>query len=283
MRKALFALAIVPFLCLAVAAPSFAMPERVVALEGSLAQIWTLSGGTLAGATADAWERGLPCEDAKNVGTVKSPNLEAIVALSPDLVLMSTDIAAQSSLKETFAAMGIPFREERVDAFSDYLSLLSTYCGMTGRADLLKINGTDVEARVSSALAKARGAQTPRVLLLRAYASGVRVKGIDNLAGAMLAELGCENIAGDAPMGDLSLEAVVRAEPDAIFISFMGSEDAARAWLAANLYENPAWKALDAVRAGRVTELPKALFHYKPCQRWDESYEYLWEALYGGA
>lgn len=281
MHKALFVLAFVLFLCMTVAAPSSAMPERVVALEGSLAQIWTLSGGTLSGVTADAWERGIPCEDAKNVGTVKSPSLEAIVALSPDLVLLSADIAAQAPLKEIFTALDIPFREERVDAFSDYLSLLATYCEMTGRPDLLKINGTDVEARVCAALTKARGAKTPRVLLLRAYASGVRVKGRDNLAGAMLAELGCENIAGDAPNGELSLEAVVRAEPDAIFISFMGSEDAARSWLEANLYENPAWKALEAVRAGRVIELPKALFHYKPCQRWDESYEYLWEALYG--
>lgn len=274
-------MAVIACLMLCFACKAFAMPERVVALEGSLAQIWTLAGGTLVGVTNDAPERGIPSAGAKIIGTVKSPNLEAIVSLSPDLVLLGADIAAQAPLVETFQALGIPYMEARVDTFADYLSLLADCCERTGRADLYQTNGTDVEDRVRAVLEKVPGDIHPRVLLLRAYASGVKVKGERNLAGAMLTEMGCVNIAGDAALEELSLEAIVRAEPDFVFVSFMGGEDAARAWLDANLFASPAWRALKAVQEGRVVELPKALFHYKPCNRWDESYACLWEALYG--
>ena len=47
------------------------------------------------------------------------------------------------------------------------------------------------------------------------------------------------------------------------------------------LTSNPAWASLTAVREGRYYVLPKDLFHYKPNARWDESYEMLYDILYG--
>ena len=42
----------------------------------------------------------------------------------------------------------------------------------------------------------------------------------------------------------------------------------------------PAAKSLRAVQDGRVYMLDKALFHYKPNERWAESYETLADILY---
>ena len=47
-----------------------------------------------------------------------------------------------------------------------------------------------------------------------------------------------------------------------------------------NLESDPAWNGLSAVREGRCVLLPQDLFHYKPNERWDESYEYLAKILY---
>ena len=47
----------------------------------------------------------------------------------------------------------------------------------------------------------------------------------------------------------------------------------------------PAWNGLSAMRTERYYVLPKDLFHNKPNNRWDESYEYLakilWPEVFG--
>ena len=71
------------------------------------------------------------------------------------------------------------------------------------------------------------------------------------------------------------------ADPDFIFITTMGADDEALASLAEHLQSGPAWAGLTAVKEGRCFVLPKDLFHYKPCERWSESYHQLAEMLYG--
>ena len=43
--------------------------------------------------------------------------------------------------------------------------------------------------------------------------------------------------------------------------------------------ENPAWGTLEAVRAGRLYVMDKALFNLKPNDRWGEAYRKLYETL----
>ena len=60
--------------------------DTVVSLYGSFAETWELAGGELAGVTEDAVEeRHMDLgEGVETIGSVKSPNLEAILALDPD-------------------------------------------------------------------------------------------------------------------------------------------------------------------------------------------------------
>jgi iron complex transport system substrate-binding protein len=60
----------------------------------------------------------------------------------------------------------------------------------------------------------------------------------------------------------------------------MGSEDSALTFLRENFESNPAWSGLSAVKSGNFRVLPKDLFHYKPNERWDESYEYLAKTVF---
>ena len=259
-------------------------PQRVVCLYGSYAEAWLLSGGTLVGITDDAIsERGMTC-DAQIIGTTKSPNLELILSLDPDLVILSADIAAQVAAAETLSAAGIPCAAFRVDTVQEYAQMMDAFTQLTGRRDLYDAQIPPMLAEIDAIIAKARAQDAPSVLLLRAYSTGVKAKGANNLAGVMLRDLGCDNLAERVPsmLEELTLESIVAADPDCIFISIMGSdEDAALAALDASWGQNPAWQALRAVSEGRVHVLPKALFHYKPNARWGESYAYLYRLLFG--
>ena len=258
--------------------------DRVVSLYGSFAETWLLAGGTLAGTTRDALtERNLSLgEEVAIVGTVKEPNLESIIAAQPDFVILSADTPNQVKLHDALSRANIPHAYYRVDTFSDYLSMLEQFCAMTGRSDLYEENGLAVQAQINAILESVEEEASAEVLLLRAYSTGVKAKGADNLAGYMLQDLGAVNIADqqESLLENLSLEAIVAADPDHIFITTMGDEEAALAYLQERWESNPAWMGLSAVREGRVSVLPKALFHYKPNANWGESYACLARILY---
>ena len=258
--------------------------DRVVSLYGSFAETWLLAGGSLVGATQDAvTERELSLgEDVAIVGSVKEPNLEKIIAAEPDFVILSADTAGQVKLHDALTQAGIPHAYYQVDSFAQYLAMLDQFCTLTEREDLYDTYGVRVAERIHATLNITGGLPTSRVLLLRAYSTGVKAKGADNLTGYMLRDLGAENIADreGSLLENLSLEAIVEEDPDHIFITTMGDEEAALAWLKENWENHPAWEGLAAVKNDRVHVLPKDLFHYKPNAKWGESYAYLAEILY---
>ena len=261
-----------------------AAPQRVVSLYGSYAEAWAQAGGTLVGATEDAVsERGMDLGTAQIIGTTKEPNLEIILALDPDLVILSMDIAPQLSAAEVLEAAGVSCAAFRVDTWQDYARMMDVFTALTGRRDLYETIVPPMEAAIAQTIASAQAQNAPTVLLLRAYSTGVKAKADDNLAGAMLEDLGCVNIAARQPslLEELTLEAIVVEDPDCIFISVMGGdEEAALAVVEETLGQNPAWQGLTAVQEGRVYVLPRDLFHYKPNARWAESYAYLYELLF---
>ena len=98
----------------------------------------------------------------------------------------------------------------------------------------------------------------------------------------MLADLGCINIAdSDASLlENLSIEAILQAQPHHIFVVTMGSDEAAaRDSLESLMGENPAWQMLEAVQKGRFYVMEKQLFNLNPNDRWAEAYEKLYETL----
>ena len=260
-------------------------PQRVVSFYGSFAEMWVLAGGTLAGTTDDAIEeRGLELgEEVAVIGSTKNPNLELTLSLEPDFVLLSADTSEHVRAAETLKAAGIPHAFFRVDYLSDYVEAMKICTDITGRADLYEENALAVEEEARAVTEKVRGLEGPRVLLIRAYSTGAKAKGADNLAGAILQELGAHNIADDHPslLEDLSLEEIIAEDPDYIFVTIMGKDSqAALDALAEGVQSNPAWAGLSAVKNGRYLVLPSELFHYKPNARWGESYEYLADILY---
>ena len=258
---------------------------RVVAAYGSFAEAWLLAGGELVGVTQDALEQrdlGLP-EDIAVVGTVKEPNAEEIIALEPDLVLLASDITAQADIRDVLENAGLACAFFQVDTFADYAFMMEQLCAVTGREDLYEENVTQVGQQIEEAQANAALSSTrPNVLLIRAFSTGIKAKTDDELAGAILKDLGAHNIADDHPsmLEDLSLEEVIAADPDYIFVTTMGDEQKALDYLNGLIQQNPAWSELSAVKEDRYIVLPKDLFHYKPNNRWGESYQYLGEILY---
>ena len=261
-------------------------PQTVAVLFSSYAEIWTLAGGRVDITVGESIQRGFAEESAILVdgGAGKAIDLEALIAAKPDLIIGSADIPAQADACGRLRELGIPAALFRVDTFQDYLQVLKICTQITGQPEAYERYGTRVEAQIQEILNRTQGQSPQKVLFIRTGSSLSSTKAKrapDHFVCTMLQELGAHNIADDAPilLDGLSLEAVLLENPGHIFLSTMGSEEAAMAHIA-DLFSQSGWNSLDAVQKDHYTFLPRDLFHFKPNARWAEAYRSLAQILY---
>ena len=264
-------------------------PKRVAALIGSFADVWCIAGGkdTLVAAADDTWTQfDLDLDESViDLGKVSEPSAETLLAAQPDFVLASTKTSADVELMPTLENAGIPTAYFDVSSFEDYLRMLEICTRITGCEDRYEQYGTLVQEQVDEAIASAQGKQGPTVLYLRATGSSCKVKNSQNtVLGEMLADLGCTNIADsdESLLETLSMEAILQADPECIFIVLQGSDqEKARQTLEKAVLSNPAWQQLRAVQQNKCYYMDQQLYNVKPNARWGEAYEGLAEILYG--
>lgn len=254
----------------------------VAAVSRSVGDLWLLAGGELAGMTEDGMDLEGITEETKIIGTVTNPSLEAIAALSPDMVLLSGELPTHKKLAEELAARDLNTKMISVNSFSDYELVMQELTGMTGREDCFKENVTDVKDRIGQVLESAseKELMTGTYLALRVSATKNKALKNDYFACEIFNAFGLDNMAQDnSAFDELNLEAVLDADPDVIFIIEQGKSSEAQESFSENFSGKDVWKELTAVRNEHVFNLPKEYFQYKPNARWDEAYRYVMELL----
>ncbi len=262
-------------------------PQKIAVLFSSYADVWGSAGGHVDITVGESVSRGFANENAILVdeGAGKTINTELLIASKPDFVICSADIEAQVQVAELLNQNGIPAACFRVDDFEDYLEMLKICTDVTGDKEAYQKNGEEVRLQIQDILSQVTGEKEKKtILFIRAGSSASSTKaktGKDNFVCAMLDELGAYNIADEIPLllDGLSIEEILLKNPDYIFISTMGDEQAAIANMT-KLFGEKEWQALDAIKNENYTFLPKELFQYKPNARWAEAYKYLMDILY---
>ena len=254
--------------------------SRVVALSRSLGELWLLAGGKLVGVTEDGLNlEGVTAETA-SVGRILAPSAEAIIALNPDLVLIAPDISAQRELQATLEAAGIRCQAVDINKFSDYATAMKQYTEATGRSDLYESKVAAVEKNIETIKAELpKEIHGKSFLVIRASAAKTRVLKSDHFVVAMLEDLGLTNAAPESLLEQLSMEGMVEANPDYLFVVLQGDTAEAEAAFQELIAAQPAYQELKAVKTAQVYTLPKEFFQYKPNARWDEAYALLSEYL----
>lgn len=261
-------------------------PEKVAVLFSSYADVWQLAGGEAAITVGESVERGFAADTALLVddGAGKTINTELLVSYEPDFVICSADIEAQVAAAELLREAGIPCGVFRVESFDDYLNMLNICTQITGNAAAYEEHGVQVGERIDAILSGVEAESGKNILFIRSGSSNSSAKAKtakENFVCAMLKELGTYNIAENAPvlLDGLSIEEILTADPDYIFISTMGKESEAKAYMDGVLAGED-WSRLTAIQEDNYCYLPKDLFQFKPNAKWDEAYQYLIDLLY---
>jgi len=221
-------------------------PKRIITLLPSLTETVCALGACDRLVATDRYSQWPPQVGLlPKAGGVDDAEVELIVALKPDLVLLSRSQRISNRLAE----LGITSFALQTDRYSDIAHTVTTIGAILGLVrEAARLNETiaaSVREIGAQALDRRHGARpTVYFEVDRApYAAGAA-----SFIGELLARLGARNIVG-ADLGafpKLNPEYVVRNNPDVIFISRAD---------APGLAERPGWDQIRAVKEGRVCSI----------------------------
>jgi iron complex transport system substrate-binding protein len=224
-------------------------PNRIVSLAPSLTEIVFLLGqeGKLAGVTRycnfPPRAKALP-----KVGGIADPDVERIVAASPDLVLCTTDGNPKEKVR-ALEEIGIPcFAVAPQDLPSIYAAVerIGALLGVPGKA---KSEAEGLRARAARAARRGHGTAAPSVLFA-VSTSPIIAAGKGTFMDELLALAGGSNavssFSGRYPR--LTTESLLAARPDLIFIAAMEGVEKFPG-------EVTRWKEVPAFRDGEVFSL----------------------------
>ena len=227
-----------------------APPQRLVSLAPSITEIlyFLELGDRVVGVTSFC---NYPPEVKKKprIGTYWEFNLEAILALKPDLVLAMAHQGEGESSRNVLRHWKIPYYVGHADTLPQLFSLIEDIARLTGTEDVARRKLPALEARAQRVEARVQGLPRPRVLMEIDQEPLITV-GRSSIQGDLIQRAGGENIANDIDQRYpvFSLEKVLMAQPQVIL--FTGMAEATT--LPARKKYWCRWDMLDAVKAGRL-------------------------------
>jgi ABC-type Fe3+-hydroxamate transport system substrate-binding protein len=179
-----------------------------------------------------------------NLGDGLNPNLEAIAAASPDLVLLYPS-ALNDVASARLAELGIPTLRLRTDRLADVPRLARLLARATGRG----ASGDSLAAAFEAGLAAARQARAdgPSVFLL-AWDEPLTALGPGSFLSELVELAGGHNAFPDLPTASapVAIEAVAARDPDVVLVPLERP---------APFEPRAAWQAIRAVRERHVLQV----------------------------
>lgn len=243
-------------------------PTRVVSLVPAATELLFAlgAGNALVGRTK--W-----CDYPAEVAAVPSvgdgllPNVEAIVAARPDLVLAYRSPSNAPAVAR-LRGLGLPVLELAIDRFEDFERDARLVARALGRATV----GDSLVAAVRADLERSTVvAQRPPSVLIVAWSDPPMTIGGGSYLDEILERAGASNVFGDSerPSFVVSLEAVVARNPDRILV--VGDDDP-------DFASRAEWRVIPAVRDRRFVRVRGSMFN-RPSPRIGEAVRALTGAL----
>ncbi len=265
-------------------------PQRVVIDYNSILGLWYAMGGT--SLTKAKGSANVPEEaaDLIDLGSHAEMNLEAILALEPDLVILAANVPAQVELDEILKESGIETMVIDVvsHSYEQVLNNARLFASINEREDLYESVIVPMQEDIDKLVAQtATVEEQPKVAAIFATSKSMYLESDSAVTGEIIAKLGAMNILNESEVpieGEsrvpFSIETIATANPDIIFISTMGSEEGVKDYVQSVIDENPIWNTIHAVKNNAVYYLPKEYSIYKPNEAYDEAFFYIAELLY---
>lgn len=187
-----------------------------------------------------------------SVGDGLGPNVEAVLARTPDLVLIYRATANNEAVAQ-LERLGVSVIALRTDLLNDVPRTARLLGRLTGTADSAEVLARVFENALDSAREVPVMVDAPSALIL-AWDQPPIVIGSGSFQSELVQLAGLRNAFAEVgqPSAQVSLEMIVASDPDVILTT---STDSIPAWA-----RRPEWRAVRAVREGRFVRFDGTAF-----------------------
>ncbi|UCD49076.1 MAG: ABC transporter substrate-binding protein [Phycisphaerales bacterium] len=234
------------------APPAASTPTRIVSLAPNLTEILYALGleEAIVGVTLDS-DYPAAAADRPKVGTFWQPNVEAVVALKPDLVV-ALDFQQQKSVVHRLERLGCRCLMTDIWTVDDFFRAVGTMGQVTGREQQAEALVADIQEDIQRLHDAIAGQTRPRALWV-VQREPLRVAGRDTFINELIELAGGENAIGPTlhkypPIG---AEQVIACDAEVIIEPAMVKGDFEHQRKTALEYWSR-WPHVPAVQAGRI-------------------------------
>jgi ABC-type Fe3+-hydroxamate transport system substrate-binding protein len=231
--------------------PALARPSRIVSLNPATTEILFAlgAGDRVVGRTH--WD-GWPPEvlDVPDLGDGIRPSIETVIGARPDLVVLYASGENRDAARALRAA-GIAVISLRIDSIVEFERAVTLLGDAVGEPERARSVVDSVRATLDQVRSATTGRARPTVFML-AWETPLMTIGSGSFLSELVEIAGGRNVFGDltGPSPQVAFEEVLRRDPEFIL---------GRPETAGKLGSNVRWRALPAVREGRVLVMDTVL------------------------
>ena len=221
-----------------------APPQRIVSLNPTTTELLYAigAGSRLVGRTT--WDLYPPeVRTVPDLGPGLRPNVEAVIAAKPDLVILYASEDNRDAARRLRAA-GVRVVAYRVDRVADFARVTHALGELTGDTAAARLTVDTVQATLARVRAATDSLPRPTAFWIL-WESPLLAVGGGSFLNELLGTAGARNVYDSlpAPSPAVSFEDLVRRDPDVVLASPQSRS---------HILADPRWRALRAVREGRV-------------------------------
>jgi len=224
--------------------PVATTPQRIVSLNPTTTELLYAigAGGRLVGRTT--WDLYPPeVRNVPDLGPGLRPNVEAVIAARPDLAILYASDDNRDAARRLRAA-GIRTVAYRVDRIADFARVTHVLGELTADTSAARFTVDTVQATLARVRAATAPLAHPTAFWIL-WESPLLAVGGGSFLNELLVAAGARNVYDSlpGPSPAVSFEDLVRRDPDVILASPQSRR---------HILADPRWRALRAVRTGRV-------------------------------
>jgi iron complex transport system substrate-binding protein len=262
-----------------------AEPKTIVAVSPTAVELVYAAGRTVAGraSTANYPEA---ARAATPVGTAYQPNLEAILALNPDLIIADSVIHAQPTLRQPLEALPVPVLFAGATSYEQVLDSLRLVGKVLNATETTDRVIADIEKALADARKALEGKNVTAVAILADRDQTLYAAKSTSYTGDILRVLGITNPADALPdagpfpgYATIPPEKLLAFNPDFIFAITPAPPPAPR--LATLIPTIPPFRGLNAVTNNQVVDTNVEVFVQAPGPRVKLAFEAVTKAVAG--
>lgn len=226
-------------------------PEKVVSVAPNMTElVYKLGAGNMLVGRTDYCDYPEEALNVESIGTLRTPDIEKIISLEPDLVLTSTHFNEENAQKLESAGIKVLslYEENNVDGVYTMIDTLGKALNkQTEAEETVK----EMKAAIEDTTKKIEGLEKPKVYYVVGFGEYGDFSAPENtFVGQLIKLAGGNNIVPASDSWAFSLEKLIEADPEIIVVKKGDKE---------NFMSTPGYSDLSAVKNGKVYEIDNNL------------------------